>query len=718
MSKNDSPYFSSEDFPERIYTLPQHVELANELKYFLELILEKPVVVSTRLPRNYSNGIFLFTEPDLFINKEDYFAIFSNPNTISLIAEDEKKLEYAVFTFLEELGLRMFVPGQPYYPEIGIVHFSKNQEKYYKPSFEYRAILFPGAYDETFRKWHKLDWHLDDFGVWGHSFDKLISPENYFKSHPEYFAYYEELRRYESLCMTDPDGFKVASQSLDSLINLRPFSRFYSISQNDDVVYCECERCSQLNTKHQSPSGSLYHYLNKHAKNHPERDFISLAYLHTAEPPVGMVPEPNLISFYCPIEMNRGMSVRNDPKSGAIRSRIERWKEFNPRLFLWDYTVQFTHYFSPFPNLHTYKDNLRFYKESGVSGLFLQGYADVPGDFVELRQYLLSKLLWDTDQDLTRLTEEFVKYFYGPAYPFVLQYLNLQLQAQKSSNKFLDIYSGPVQKVKDFLSPYWMDQYDQIIAQAEAAVEERPILRQRINKIRLGLEYVYFEQSKYFGKDRFGMFRQVDEGWKVQENLTKRVEEFAKACDEFGIYELSEGGRSPQEYFSDWLVIRDNSLVMNKGEGLEGYWESEPSPEFKAKGFPALLDGLYAHNDFNIGWTGWYGNDAVLIINIDNLDTSSLEIGFLNDQRHWIFPPKSISLEGLVNNKWQLVKTEFLPELEEDYQIKSVRLQLVLENLDKFESIKITIENQDNLPKWRYRKGKEPMMMIDEVVFK
>jgi len=718
MSKNDSFYFSSEDFPERIYTLPQHVELANELKHFLELILEKPVVVSTRLPRNYSNGIFLFIEPDLFINREEYFAIYSNPTTISLIAKDPKKLENAIFTFLEELGLRMFVPGQPYYPEIGVVHFSKSHEKFYKPSFEYRAILFPGAYDDTFRKWHKLDWHLDDFGIWGHSFDKLIPPDNYFQSNPEYFADYEGLRRYESLCMTIEEGFRVASQSLDSLINLKPFSKFYSISQNDDVIYCECEVCSKINTKYGSPSGSLYHYLNKHTKKHPEKDFISLAYLHTAEPPKGMVPDPNLISFYCPIEMNRGMGIRHDPGSEAFRSRIKRWKEFNPRLFLWDYMVQFTHYLSPFPNLHTYKDNLRFYKENGVLGLFLQGYADVPGDFAELRQYILSKLLWDTEQDLVELTEEFVKYFYGPAYPFVLQYLNLLQEAHESNNRFLDIYSGPVQKVNDFLSPYWMDQYDQIIAQAEAAVEEKPIFRQRINKIRLGLEYAYFEQSKYFGKDRFGMFRLVNDEWVVQENLSKRVEAFARTCDEFGIYELSEGGMSPQEYFADWLVIKDNSLVNNKGEGLEGHWESEPAPEFKAKGFSALLDGLYAHNDFNIGWTGWYGNDAVLIINIDNLDASSIEIGFLNHQRHWIFPPKSISIEGLIDGNWQLMKMEILQKIEEDYQIKSGRLQFNLENLNKFESIKITIENQDSLPTWRYRRGKKPLLMIDEVLFK
>ena len=299
-----------------------------------------------------------------------------------------------------------------------------------------------------------------------------------------------------------------------------------------------------------------------------------------------------------------------------------------------------------------------------------------------------------------------------------MEYLNLPQKAQESTNQFLDIYSGPVQKVNDFLSPYWMDKYDQIIIQAERAKEGKPIFIQRVKKIRLGLEYVYFEQSKYYGKDRIGMFRLLDGKWAVPENLNKRVVEFAKTCEELGIYELSEGGLSPQEYLEEWMTIKDNSLVTNKGEGLDGYWESKPAPEFQAKGFSALIDGLYAPNDFNIGWTGWYGNDAILIFHTADLEVNAIEIGFLNDQRHWIFPPKSISLEGFVDGKWQLIKTEFLPELIEDYIIKCVRLQLVLENLNKFESIKISVKNLERVPKWRYRRGKKPLLMIDEILFK
>jgi hypothetical protein len=51
-------------------------------------------------------------------------------------------------------------------------------------------------------------------------------------------------------------------------------------------------------------------------------------------------------------------------------------------LYLWDYTVQFSNYLSPFPT-YTFSDNYKFFKKI-ITGIFAQGYADIPGDFTEL----------------------------------------------------------------------------------------------------------------------------------------------------------------------------------------------------------------------------------------------------------------------------------------------------------------------------------------------
>lgn len=716
--ETDTANFSSESLPKVIFAQAHHYELAKELKFHLEEATNNKFVITVGVDSASKSGIYLTVDPDFFRDTGNYFVIESSEDAIKLQGKGERELEFALYTFLEELGLRMFFPGDIYYPVKEEISFPKNHIKHYSPSFEYRAILYPAAYEESFRKWHKLDWHIEDFGIWGHSFDKLIPPREFFDSNPEFFAFYEGTRRYESLCMTNNKGFQISSKSLENLMTSNPRSRFYSVSQNDDLVYCECRRCDAMNKKYGSPSGSLYFFLNKHAKNHQNNNLISLAYLHTANPPQRILPKQNIISFYCPIEMNRGMSIQSDHRSEVIRNRIRNWKAFNPNLFLWDYTVQFTHYLSPFPNIHTFQENLKFYKSNGVLGLFLQGYADVPGDFAELRQYLLSKLLWDSDLDMDQLTNEFLAYFYGPAYPYVWDYFQLLHEAQQVYNRFLDIYSGPVQKANDFLSPYYMDQFDQLIASAEEAVVNSPKYQRRIEKIRLGLEYVYFEQSKFYGKDRFGMFKLVEDEWIVPQNLTSRVKDFAQKCEEFGIYELGEGGFTPEQYFENWVHMANNSIVDHKGIGLDGQWLTEPAPEYQPKGFSGLVDGTYGSTDFNIGWTGWYGNDAVLMVRPKEKNINKVELNFLNDQRHWIFPPKSVTIQGFQKGKWQDLKKVSLPELEEDFEINSHRIEINLEKMFNFIMLKIVVENQKSVPEWRKRSGKAPLLMIDEIVLK
>jgi hypothetical protein len=77
-----------------------------------------------------------------------------------------------------------------------------------------------------------------------------------------------------------------------------------------------------------------------------------------------------------------------------------------------------------------------------------------------------------------------------------------------------------------------MNQYDELINQADMAVIDDTI-EPRIRKLRLALEYVFFEQSKFYGKDKHGMFV-INEAKKVKIGLTKRVETFSKTVLNMG----------------------------------------------------------------------------------------------------------------------------------------------------------------------------------------
>ena len=646
--------------------------------------------------------------------KSNEFMIKSDSKSIYLIATNSKYLRYAVYTLLEIWEFRKFTSTETYIPRVEKFVFPTNTKKNYQPAFDYRVLFYPDSYDQAFRDWHKLDWQIDDFGIWGHSFNVLVPPKEYFKSNPKLFALYERKRNEASLCMTNDTVVDLVEKKMTKIIADTPDATFYSISQNDDVVYCECTECRKLNEKYGGPQGSLYYFLNKIAARFPKTKITTLAYLHTFKPPVNLKIAPNIYTIFCPIELNRGKALTAQNSASFVKT-LENWSTANPNLFLWDYTVQFSNYMSPFPNFEPFQSNYRLFKKNKVKGIFVQGYADVPGDFSELRQYIAAKLLWDTDIDIKAVTADFLRGFYGKAAPFVSNYMSLLTENQNKSNTYLDIYSGPVQARNTFLTPEAMDQYDKLLEKAAAAVEEDKTLTLRVQKLRLALEYVFFEQSKFYGKNQHGMFFVNTKGEKeVKTGLTERVLKFTKSCNDFGIYELSEGGLSPDNYYKEWLEICKNKTT-HLGEDLKVNFIIEPSSDFKGKGSYGLVDGNKGYKDFNINWIGWYNSDAAFEIETKKLNFNTLKLNFLDDQRHWIFTPKKIFIYGYENQKWILLAEKTCDNLTENDQITTKSWEIINQKFSSFIKIKVLIKPQTELPSWRMRKNKKPMLMMDEV---
>ena len=684
------------------------------LKKYLDKAFTKPFDNISQNIKDDNLSVIILEISDQEKLKENEFVIKSDSKSIYLIAQNPKYLRYAVYTLLEIWEFRKFTATETYIPKVEQLTFLKNSKKIYQPAFDYRALFYPDSYDEDFRDWHKLDWQVDDFGIWGHSFSILVPAKEYFKTNPKLFALYEGKRNGESLCMSNDTVVDLVEKKMTKIIADTPDAQFYSVSQNDDVVYCECSECKKLNEKYGGSQGSFYYFLNKIAKHFPKTKITTLAYLHTLKPPVNLKIEPNIYTIFCPIELNRGKAITTQNSASFVKM-LKNWSVTSPHLFLWDYTVQFSNYMSPFPNFEPFQSNYQLFKKNKVKGVFVQGYADVPGDFSELRQYLLAKLLWDTDIDIKAVTADFLRGFYGKAAPFIGNYLALLTENQSKSNTYLDIYSGPVQSRNTFLTPEAMDQYDKLLEKASVAVEEDKTINLRIQRLRLGLEFVYFEQSKFYGKNQHGMFIVNDKGNKeVKKGLTERVLKFTKSCNEFGIYELSEDGLSPDNYYKEWLEICKNTTT-HLGEDLKVSFLTPPSDDFKGKGSVGLVDGNKGYKDFNINWIGWYGTEPSLEIETKKLDFNTLKLNFLDDQRHWIFTPKKIIIYGYENQKWTLLEEKTCDNLTENDQITTKSWEIINRKFSSFIKIKILIKPQTELPSWRKRKNKKPMLMMDEI---
>ncbi|MDL2142119.1 DUF4838 domain-containing protein [Flavobacterium tructae] len=687
---------------------------ARILKLYLEKSVSKPFEITTKSQKEGDASEILLEISNDKKLKANEFSIKSDSKSIYITAPNQKYLRYAVYTLLEIWEFRKFTATETYIPKVTRFTFAKNTSKIYQPSFDYRALFYPDCYDEDFRDWHKLDWHIDDFGLWGHSFSMLVPPKEYFKNNPKLFALYEGERNTESLCMTNDTVVSLVEEKMTEIIAKTPHAQFYSVSQNDDVVYCECTQCKAMNTKYGGPQGSFYYFLNKIAARFPETKITTLAYLHTFKPPVNLKIAPNVYTILCPIELDRGKPTTNQNNPSFVKN-LENWSTTSPQLFLWDYTVQFSNFMSPFPNFESFQSNYKLFQKNKVKGLFVQGYADVPGDLSELRQYLLAKLMWNTDIDIKAVTADFLRGFYGKAAPFVAKYLDLIEANQHKSKAYLDIYSGPVQALNTFLTPEAMDQYDHFLEQANNAVENDSTLSARVHKLRLALEFVYFEQAKFYGKNQHGMFVVNTTGEKeVKPGLTERVLKFSQSCNQFGVYELSEDGISPDNYYKEWIEICKNTTT-HLGEDLKVTFLTPPSDEFKGKGSYGLVDGNRGYKNFNINWIGWYDTNPEIEIETKNLDFNILKLNFLSDQRHWIFTPKNIKIYGFKNQKWELIKEQICNILTEDYEITTQSWEVENQIFSSFTKIKIVAENRKELPAWRKRKNKKAMIMLDEI---
>jgi hypothetical protein len=140
----------------------------------------------------------------------------------------------------------------------------------------------------------------------------------------------------------------------------------------------------------------------------------------------------------------------------------------------------------PHPNWTGLGADLKFFADNNVKGVFEQGdsYTNGVGDFVQLRTWLIAKLMWNPDLNQEQLTDDFLRGYYGAAAPYLKQYLELITQSFLSQNR-------PLSTVNTDYSFFTLDVTNksiQLFDAAENAVKDQKVLLQRVQRERLSLD--------------------------------------------------------------------------------------------------------------------------------------------------------------------------------------------------------------------------------------
>ncbi|MCL2305900.1 MAG: DUF4838 domain-containing protein, partial [Planctomycetaceae bacterium] len=510
------------DFKIVLSDSPQPIEqsAAKELKTYLNEITGIGWTVASEkdVPENAPQILIgnsdrarkLFPEIDPEKIPYDGIEVHLKGDKLLLTGHKQRGTLYAVNTFLEDvLGVRWWTSTEQMVPKHQTFEL-KPLSISYAPKLIYREAYYKDAFDPIFATRMKCNGSNERiapeygghhrFVYFVHSFFPLIPPDKYFAEHPEWFSEINGERKHEraQLCLTNDEMRIELTKNAIKSLRKNPGAQFISISQNDWYGYCTCEKCNKIAEEEESQSGPLIRFVNQVAeeieKEFPEVFVETLAYQYTRKPPKLVKPRENVVVRLCTIECSFVQPLLGE-QNRSLCDDMEGWSNIAHQLFVWDYVTNFSSYILPHPNLRSLAPNIRFFVDHGTIGLFEQGdsYCTV-GDFVRMRNWVISKLMWDPALDEKELFREFLVGYYGSekVYEILTEYFDTLINRAESTGKHIGCFHDN--------TDHWLNYetlckattiFDKAIDAAEQLHGKGSVFAQRLRRERLPLEHVW-----------------------------------------------------------------------------------------------------------------------------------------------------------------------------------------------------------------------------------
>ena len=513
--------------------IPSERYAAEELQRYVELISKVKLPIVTDAERAGSRDILLGDNahlkklnPKIDFAKlgHDGFVLRTLRNRLVIAGGQPRGTLYGVYALLEEkLGVRWFTPELEVVPQRDRVVLPKLDETQI-PALEYREDFWREMMrNADFAARHRLNGNhhsLKDkhggsavaYYPFVHSFDALIPPE-LFKEHPDYFPFIDGKRvdGYVQRCLSHPEVLQMAIARVRQWIKEHPEATIISVSQNDTGKWCQCEKCKALDDAEGSPVASMIRFVNEIGAaiepDHPNIRLDTLAYQYTRKPPKTLRPRSNVIVRLCSIECCFAHPLESCPSNENRRFRedIIPWQPVAPLLYVWDYTPNFAHYQQPFPNFDVLQANVRFFVQHGLQGLFEQGNysGGGQGEMGPLRAYVLAKLLWNPNTDVSRHINDFLQNYFGKAADSVRAYLDMTHRPVREKGLHAHIFDSPT---APYLGEETMNSAEQLLDKAEQLAETDDV-RFRVQVARLPVWYVKLAAKRVSGDARADLVR-------------------------------------------------------------------------------------------------------------------------------------------------------------------------------------------------------------------
>ncbi len=547
------------------------------------------------------------------------FKIKVSRESLMLSGKNDDGTEFAVYAFLEKyLNTRWFWPGEtgevvPKRQTISVGHIND----YEKPDFIWRdrgpggalwgATEGPTEMHDRARLMGITKKHQDEVKLWekrnkwggikiygGHILSEIFPPEEYAKTHPEYYALVNGKRtppddNYDykhgaQICTTNPEVLKIAVEFARNFFDKHPDYDGLNMSMNDGGPgFCECESCRaldigklntqpdiavqearEINSKNTVITDRIFTFYNQVTedlqKTHPGKHIICLAYSRYSDTPVEVEIHPYLIPQYCLWSAYKHSNPEIKQKHQEI---VESWSSLADEMGIYEYYIN-----GSWPGM--YRLIVPFLSES-IKKLHEQGvrlYQTQSGDEFAingLNYYVAGKLLWDASLDTEEILNDFYQKAFGKSADdmrnFHQRLSKAWAEATREGDDISSHYRNNTQ-LFNYLSPQLIKACSDDLENAIKSADNEFVL-ERIN---------FFKKGLYFTKLNLDALKATDELEKSLENLGITLFPLKRALIEI---ENAENKEEAKKLIKEALYVwekRDSYIEEHKNDFIFAYF--------------------------------------------------------------------------------------------------------------------------------------------------
>ena len=504
---------------------------------------------------------------------DEAFLIKSIDDNLLILGKSDRGTMYGVYYFLNKyINFRCLSNDTEIFSKLDKIEVINDEIKDF--AFEHRDVYWNFAFDGNYASKNMLNSNLADLSVrkggrrkwynFHHSFADLLSPEENFDAHPEYFSLVDGKRKKEhtELCLSNEEVYNLVLTKLKSWIKDNPDCTVFSVAQDEwmghfEKMACECENCKKIDDLHGSQSASIIKFVNRLERDikdeYPNVLLHTFAYQYSRKPPKDLIPNENVIVRLTNIECSWSKSIEEgalenpNGRNAKFLEDLTGWSKIAKRLYIWDYAVNYRNYLLPFPCLRSMYKNIMLYKKIGVKGVLIEGNFSFGGKgyLDELKAYLSSRLLTFDERSLEEIVDEFCKGYYGKASEKVKEYIYL----------FEDNIKGDMWLYDDADHEMFTDELvekaEEIIKDALSLVDENDKEYKHVEELFLTYLYMYIVRLPLEDKSR--------------DNL---IDVFFTKVNEHGITELFE--RTSLEFSKD--VMKKSRYAKDRDNWYSLYY--------------------------------------------------------------------------------------------------------------------------------------------------